>query len=270
MKLITIILSAAIIFIFFGCDTVDNGGGPSYGKFESRTNFRIFESYINGQSGEPPQIYIWLSSEKIYPCMNYAYSVNVRASSSAVDMFLNGIIEPNICLTALGPATYTTRLGFTSGLHNLTFYSAVFEDKYVVLVTDSSIVISGNPTENTKPISTLYWRYPKNSFVYLCGTLTEDSSLAYDFLDTLKTHLNIKEFKFPDTGGIPYPRSSSGYYYNMPAKYFTYSDESQFTKAGELLTDFTNKVLKDKSGAGISLTNWLNVNYYSWMLRQTP
>ncbi len=270
MKFATIILSAAIILIFFGCDTVDNGGDPSLGKLESRTNFKVYESYRNNKSGEPPQIYLSLISEKIYPCMNYSYSVNVSESGSAINMLLSGIVEPNICLTALGPATYTKQLNLSKGLHNLTFYSAGYEDKYVIFVSDSSIVVSGNSSENTKPVYTIFWRYPEHSFVYLCGTLVEDSSLAYDFLDTLKTNLNLKEFKFPNTGEIPYPRSSSGHYYDIPAKYFTYSDEAQFTRAGELLADFTRNVIKDKSGIGISLTNWLNVNYYSWMLKQTP
>lgn len=266
MRFTTIILSAVLLISFLGCDTVDNGGDPATGKLESRVNFKIYESFQDNKSGDAPQIYISLNSEKIYPCMNYSYSVNAVESGGSIEMYLSGIIKPNICLTALGPATYRQQLNFNEGLHELNFYAAGFSDRYVVFVSDSSIVVSGNSTDNTKPVYTLYWRHPKHSFVYTCGTLTEDSSLAYDFLDTLKSHLNIKEFKFPNVGEIPYPKSSGGYYYNMPAKYFTYSDESEFSKAGELLTKFTRQVLKDKGGAGITLSNWLNVNYYSWML----
>jgi hypothetical protein len=141
-------------------------------------------------------------------------------------------------------------------------------DRYEVFVKKSSIEVTGFVslfTKFTEPEFEVFWRYPQNSFVYLCGTKTETSWIGDDFLSVLLSEVNLEEFKFPDYGEICYPRSSQGHYYDMPARYFIYKSEEDFDKAGEILKSYNESVISSYSGVGISLTNWKNKYFYSWL-----
>jgi len=113
----------------------------------------------------------------------------------------------------------------------------------------------------------LYWRYPPNSFAYLCGTTIETSWICDDFLDSMLYHVSIIEFEFPDSGEICYPRASQGHYYDMPARYFFYEREADFDSAGAVLKRYTEQVISQYSGVGIHLIGWNNKDYMSWLFR---
>jgi len=86
-----------------------------------------------------------------------------------------------------------------------------------------------------------------------------------DFLDSLLSNLSLIEITFPDSGQIPFPRSSSGHYYDAPGRYFIYTSDDDFTAAGELLESFTKNVIAEHQGIGLTLVNWKNVSYHSWL-----
>ena len=71
---------------------------------------------------------------------------------------------------------------------------------------------------------------------------------------------------FPEYGQIPYPASSDGHYYEMPAKYFIYENERDFETAGEILRVYSNNIVSQYEGVGIKLINWKNKIYRSWLL----
>ena len=56
-----------------------------------------------------------------------------------------------------------------------------------------------------------------------------------------------------------------GHHYDMPAKYFFYEKDEDFDKAGEILKSYTQNVIAQYSGVGISLINWKNKKYLSWL-----
>ncbi len=213
-----------------------------------------------------PDLFFQMSTRKIYPCLNYTIQRNVKINPGYIDVNVTGILAPNICLTALGPANSRDILDITPGNYNLTIKSSGLTNNYSVVITDSSISFDKDSTGNTHVRFKTVWRYPVNSFVYLCGTLTQDSSIYKDFIDTLRSKINITEFKFPSGGKIPYPVVASGYYYNAPARYFIYQSETDFDKIGEILKSYKEKYLKDKTGYGISIVNWKNKYFYSWLL----
>jgi len=138
-------------------------------------------------------------------------------------------------------------------------------DRYEVKVTKASIEVHKIFPIFTETEFEVFWRYPRNSFVYLCGTMTETSWICDDFLSVLLRGVDLEEFKFPDYGEISYPRSSQGHYYDMPARYFIYKSEGDFDKAGEILKSYNESIISSYSGVGISLTNWKNRYYYSWL-----
>jgi hypothetical protein len=55
------------------------------------------------------------STEKIYPCCNYSITNNFFVSGRSISVYFTGISKPEICLTALGPATAAINLGSLEG-----------------------------------------------------------------------------------------------------------------------------------------------------------
>ncbi len=238
------------------------GQEPIDGKLQ----FGISESYEKYDVPSPPQIFLNLKTEKIYGCVNYQISYTATIKNGTVDVRISGVTIPEICLTALGPATAKTSLDLSNGNYKLVLHSGDFSNTYNLSVSDRSISIDQSSYPETQPLYRLYWRYPQNSFVYMCGTLTEDSTICTDFLDTLKSKIDLQEFVFPDSGKIPYPTASDGHYYDMPAKYFYYKNETDFDKIGDIMKEYQDKYLQNKTGYGISVVNWMNKSYYSWLL----
>jgi len=238
------------------------GQEPINGKIQ----FSISESYEKYDVPSTPQIILSLKTEKIYGCMNYQIANTSTIKNGTVDVRISGVIIPEICLTALGPATAETRLDLPNGNYKLILHSGNFSNSYNLSIADRSISIDQSTYSETQPLYRLYWRYPPNSFVYMCGTLLQDSTISTDFLDTLKSKIDLQEFVFPDSGKVPYPTASDGHYYDMPAKYFYYKSETDFDKIGNIMKDYKAKYLSNKTGYGISIVSWMNKSFYSWLL----
>jgi hypothetical protein len=49
------------------------------------------------------------------------------------------------------------------------------------------------------------------------------------------------------------------HYYDIPAKYFFYKKNEDFDKVGEILKSYTQNVIVQYSGIGISLISWKNI-----------
>ncbi len=226
----------------------------------------ISESYGYNSQPAPPSLFLQMTTRKTYPCLNYTIQRDVKINPGYIDVSITGVTVPNICLTAIGPASSRDILDITPGSYNLTIYSNGLTSNYYVVITNTSVSFDKDSTGNTHVRDKIVWRYPENSFVYLCGTLTQDSAIYKDFIDTLRSKIDITEFKFPSGGKIPYPTSSGGYYYNAPAKYFIYKSETDFDKIGDILKNYKEKYLKDKRGYGISIVSWKNKYFYSWLL----
>ncbi len=255
-----------LLFLLNGCEYLSSDPVQNTLPIEGNLLFNFSESYENYNKASLPVLYFNLKTEKEYGCLNYNISTDIKLSGNNLDVFIKGIQGPNICLTAIGPAVSSTALDLPAGNYKLTLHAEYFSDTYDFSVSDKSITIDQSNYTETKPMYRVNWRYPQNSFVYMCGTLTEDSSICNDFLDTLKSKINLQEFTFPDSGKIPYPTTSAGHYYDMPARYFYYKDETDFNKIGEILKDYKNKYLQNKKGYGIQIVNWLNKYLYSWLL----
>jgi len=72
-----------------------------------------------------------------------------------------------------------------------------FEESYQTWdKKEKSICIKNKTQSFTSPEYKLYWRYPKNSFAYLCGTMVQDSCICDAFIDSLKQIIKIEPFSF--------------------------------------------------------------------------
>lgn len=223
------------------------------------------EDYENYGVISPPSIFIALRTEKIYGCVNYGISASLSVERGVVEIFINGILEPEICLTAIGPAVTRIKTDLTAGTYKLIIRSKDFVDEYTLVISNAFIRLEGDSTINTSFRYRMFHRYPEKSFVYLCGTTLQDSSLCRKFIDTVRSVITLQPYEFPETGVIPYPLRSDGHYFDMPAQYYLYNSENDFDRINGIMKSFKEAHIKN-SGTGISVTNWMNKSFYSWLL----
>jgi hypothetical protein len=269
-----ILLAIGLLTAVWGCsdDPVRQGdalldirvGDPTMAA-EGRMQFRLVESWDHPETAGPPQVYLDLVTETIYPCSNYRVCFDLVLTESRLEVVIRGVEVPEVCLTSLGPALARQRLPIPEGIYEITIRHGDAADTYALNVTGVALSVAGQATERTAPLHPLCWRYPENSFAYLCGTLVEDAWICDDFLARLTAEVDLTEFTFPDHGVIPYPTRSSGYWNDTPARYYTVATPEDFDRAGEVLETYSREVLATREGVGLSLWSWDNRRHLSWL-----
>ncbi len=255
-----------LLFTVTGCDLLEPVN-HSFSPLDSKIDFKVIESFQDYYTPSGPEIYLQLETEKIYGCINFSVAAKVTGKNNEITVEILGIDKPEICATAIGPATSSIKLENPEGIHALKFinHSLGFTDTYNLLVNDSLIIVDGKETKNTKPLINFFWRYPENSFAYFCDVNTGDSTLCTKFLDTLKSVIHLTEFTFPDFGTNPYV-FRSGKSENSIIKYFRYETEDDFDMVSDILKRFMQSRYISGEDLQISILNWRNEQIYSWTL----
>ena len=265
IRTLALFFAAAALLLLLGCGILDSSKGRLK-SIEGDLVFQIEEGHLNDAAISEPRIILSMVTDKTYPCCNWSIRYKTLVQDNEISIDLSGIFAPEVCFTAIGPATSRSFLDISTGEYSVYFSYRNLTDSYSLNVTDSSIEITEHTSRFTKPKSELLWRHPPKSFAYLCGTTTETSWMCEDFLDTLLGEVDLEEFQFPDSGEIPYPCSSAGHHYDAPTRYFFYEKDEDFDKAGEILRSYTQDVIVPQLGIGISLIGWKNERHLSWLL----
>ncbi|MFZ2055556.1 MAG: hypothetical protein WAU81_15310 [Candidatus Aminicenantales bacterium] len=253
--------ASAVAAFSFGCLFMASGCTSNLQSIDGRVFFSVFEGYQNDYSEGTPRILLEMRTEKIYGCCNNRIVSEITRSGSYIMVHLKGILFPEICLTALGPAASRDFLDLPEGVYSLNFLQWSSPDKYTLTVRKDAIEIVPGLTIYTAPENTIFWRYPENSFAYYCGTMTKTAWVCDDFLAPLSREVELEEFQFPAYGEICYPPSGQGHWYNASARYFKYKREEDFDKAGELLKTYSEQVISKYQGTDIYIVNWKNKHY---------
>jgi len=266
VRRLSVILVAFSPLCFVCCNITDTSDGD-IDPLNGSVLFWIGESYPELNTVEDPSPMLFMTTEKVYPCCNYSIGSMLVKDDSSIFVELLGVNKPDICLTAIGPASSRSKIALAPGNYSLSFSLDNLIDEYFVTVTDSSISVDGNGSF-TAPTKPLVWRYPPRTFAYRCGTTPETSWICSEFLDSLLVTGLFEEYQFPDSGFVPYPESTEGYYYNMPVVYLRYQKEADFESAGSILERYAKTTTIHYTGVGLSLINWRNKRYYSWLLEE--
>jgi hypothetical protein len=102
--------------------------------------------------GPPQQIVLLVRGNQDYPCVNYQIESELSIQGNSIRVAMTGAIkEPEVCLTAIGPAIYRSALGIGNGSYDLTFVRQGVTDRYSVTVTQTSILITAVDSHFTRP-----------------------------------------------------------------------------------------------------------------------
>lgn len=242
--------------ILFSCDTTESElvveDDPFY-KVDDIFQMDIFErSSYDSASNSYFQHELQLITEHIYPCCNFSIVVNESLGSSSIELEIDSIYQPSVCLTALGPATYRGKINLEEKSSTmLSFLNGNVSNKFTVEVSDSLIHITSIEDSYIKVFGNYIWRFKENSFVYSCGTMDETIWIYDSFRDSILAIQGITQFYYPDSGRIPYPRKPMGHYVDHPCLYFQYENESDWELVKQKLVEYSKNTITQYSGIGV-------------------
>lgn len=268
MKRIIILL---LSIINFSCNTNDNDtyNNSDYSEYitensiDTDINFMPEDVYSNPNISQVPSLKLKLITTENFPCINYGLVVTEFINGSELIIRFDEILEPNICLTAIGPAI--SYIDLPENTNKITFINGNIIDKYSIEINQEKVSITLIENNITSSIHNKTFRYPENSFAYFCGTNTNNTNIYEDFSTLLEQNPNFTEFEFDGEGRIPYPESSDGHWVNHPSKLFIYSDYEEFENLQNVLNDYSIENIEKNSGVSIAIYGWNNVKYYSWI-----
>ena len=167
-KMATIVLMLSVATA--GCDkTIETKS-----KIDSEIDITMMEN----SSGA---LQLYFSTTEIYPCCNWSIDLSWKKSSNNIDITFKSIIKPDICLTALGPATAMIDLGvLNNGIYQLNFYNehvkqsgelVVSSDSYKINFADNSLVHFRNIPLNKIPENTIWIAINYNEEKFLSSFL---------------------------------------------------------------------------------------------------
>lgn len=234
---------------------------------EGIVHLQVREAYLSPPGVGEPVVYLFLQSEELFECYNYEILYDWRQNRNHLTINIRGAaLDGYVCLDSFGhakgrlPITQSFGVQVISVVHNDSINTFILE------ITDTVMTLKSVQQSTAKPDPSVVWRVPRLSMEFTCGTLVADSHMCQTFVDTLYAHLPLQEIVVPDTGYWPYNRTVQGYYYNSPTRVFRYSTEQEFHEAGALLANLTVASLNNYSGLGMTLQNWRNEMYASWLV----
>ena len=140
----------SLIFVT-GCTDIFNQSNGDIHPIDGTIRFFIIDSIELSSWVGPKDWILGMSTETIYPCCNWSLEHYIVRDHSCITVNLLGVYEPDICLSALGPAGSSSALGISNGAYVLTFaYDGMYDD-YSVTVSDSGVVITEVDATFTQP-----------------------------------------------------------------------------------------------------------------------
>lgn len=265
-----ILILTLIGFTIFGCSSdnenvLNNSDYSEYiieNSIETDINFMPEEIYSTNETQEP-LLKLKLITSEIFPCINYGISTTEFMNGSELIVRFEEIIEPELCLTAIGPATSYIEL--PQNTNKVTFLNGNIIDKYSIEINQQKISITLIENNFTSSLYDKTFRIPENSFAYVCGTNTNNTNIYEDFSAIIEQNPDFIEFEFEGEGRIPYPETTDGNWVNHPSKYYKYSNSEEFNNLANILNDYSSDNIEENSGVTISIYSWNNVKFYSWI-----
>lgn len=208
-----------------------------------------------------PFIQLYLKTKDIYSCLGYRLVSKLSNSQSNLLVEVKGVAKPNgLCPAALGPAANAFHLEVAPGKYKLIFKYLGTTYPFQLMVTSSSLQVSEGGSF-IAPVIETFWRYPEQSFAYLCHSTPDTRWMCENFEQMLKDSLDITPFTFPDYGTKPYPKAGKNY---DVASYYRYRKKSVFLEIGKMLESYADSVVSREEGAYLSVLSWKKQGFRSW------
>ncbi len=265
-----VLIFTLLVFTLSGCNSNNNDvlNDSNYAEYiiensiDSKINFMAEEIYTTNETQEPV-LKLKLITSKAFPCINYKLATTEFINANELIVRFEQIIKPELCLTAIGPATSYIEL--PENINKITFLNGSVIDKYSIDINKQKIALTLIERNFTSSLYNKTFRIPENSFAYVCGTNTNNTNIYTDFSAILEQNPDFIEFSFEGEGRIPYPETTDGNWVNHPSKYYKYTKSLEFKNLANVLNEYSSKNIEENSGVAISIISWNNIKFYSWL-----
>ncbi|MFN8208462.1 MAG: hypothetical protein U0T82_13790 [Bacteroidales bacterium] len=263
-------LRLILLLFIVACSRKEDVVTGTYDKYfcgDSLTTDLVFypvEEYADYYLPDTPALKLVFITTEVFPCIDFGITTREFTIEDEMIIRFENIIRPDFCYTAIGSAY--TLIDLPERINKLVLINGKSVDVFQLSTTREFVHLSPLNESFAHAQYEKTFRYPENSFAYICGTNKDNTHLCTDFLNILLDSTEVSEIEFVGEGRIPYPESSSGNWVNHKSRFFSYSQESDFENAGNLLRNFTIKNLSPNDGVTISLVSWNNRKYMSWMM----
>lgn len=232
-------------------------------SISSDIEFMPEELYENSTETQSPTLQLRFATTEIFTCVNYSIVTTKFVRENELIIRFDELLEPSVCLNAFGPAI--SYINLPENINKLTLINGEIIDTYSIEINNQQVIISVIENNFTNSLYNRTFRYPENTFAYVCGTNIDNTNLYDDFSNILINNPSFMAYEFEGEGRIPYPKNSSGHWVNNPSLYFKYNNKTDFDALEQLLNNFTTENIRPNSGVSISLISWDNRRSYSWI-----
>jgi len=264
------ILLFCIVGFLFSCeksdDTIqfDKTNYSDYISFDSiltGIDFYPMEVYGIYSVNDTPSLKIEFNTTEYYTC--YERVIAVSRFDTANELIIRFDSIRAFCAFAM-PGPGSISIDLHEDVKQLILINGQSIDAYRIMISNEKVEITEVVSSFSELRYNILFRYPENSFAYICETSYETKYFFDDFLELLTSTISLTEFKFEGEGIIPYPDSAYGYSNVNPVKYFIYNNERDFDQAGDLLISYAGENISPEDAVRIKLINWKNKQYVSW------
>jgi hypothetical protein len=185
-----------------------------------------------------------------------------------------GIVDTQICPSAVGPAEAQRHLPDQPGVYALHVSDGNQRDTYRVTISDSLILASTGRATFTTMSDSVFQRAPRYSLAYYCtlpwGRTARDSTDVWacrDFRRILSDSLNAREVFFDaNRGPLAFPVRND--LQREDVSYFQLEGPDDFRRAYDLLQRFAREVMAGRArNVVLELQNWRGALISSYLCR---
>lgn len=258
----SIILLIAILFVACGqseADLLKNN------IIDSKIRIDIRE-YLDTR-----KIILNCATEKVYPCINYGIASKQHLDrNNLLSVTFTDIIDPGICLTAIGPAKGEVDLSNLSNQqYELELNNGNLKNWGVIKISDSEIVLDFKNQKGIEIVTPVLKRVPDKTYWGTIGYARQSSENAVNqFINKLSTigvEFNKQSpgyyfyYEIDGKGKIIYESEGSGYYHGKGLIFQYKGDES--TLKNLIHVDGKEYLADD---IYISIWTYKGEHFYNW------
>lgn len=175
-------------------------------EIESVVEFSLRE--LRWPTGSTPIVRLAYQTAKTFGCVPYRIEAELTRTSAPprLELELLGISPPGeICSPMIGPARGGMQLDLPPGSYPLTIRYRTEEDRYRLVLTDSSMQLRPERSTFTRADEALRLRFPVNSFALYCAVPGERGPLCRRLEAWIAGRSGITAHRFGARGEVPYP-----------------------------------------------------------------
>ena len=241
-------------------------GEENISRIDSKINIRMVETI----TASPRTLQFYCVTTRNYPCYNYPIYVESLQSSNIIDISFKGVIENDLCFTAIGPATAVIDLGaLSNGKYRLNLSNGKVKRSGELIVSSDGYTVNFGKNSGISFSNTPLYKIPEHTIWGIIGYHNKETSpLVQKFLNELM-NLDAKKTKYTPgyyndfvidkNGEITYPGVLWGYWFDQPF-IFTYS--GNIANIEQLIKQFAHN---HKEQMNIMLNTDKGEKFMSWM-----